>query len=149
MKKTELEDRLSDMQADLKSPFIPTIAMKLGLLRGKLCNGLGLAMMPMEDPQDKVGLGVYPLLECVGTASPVLPEHEDVARQLCKLLRCNQPCNNVNPARLKGIFESGALPATTTTQVVFEWPEYVEVGGQASSRNVTGMTMFLSFLHVS
>ena len=84
-----------------------------------------MGLMPTEDPMDKVGLGHYPLLECIGSVRPVFPDSDNLAKQLTKMLRSNLPTNNVNLTKLRGIFEAGELPTSTTGQLPFEWPTIV------------------------
>ena len=122
--KDDLRTRLEDMGADLSSPNIPTIALKLGFSKGVHTNGLLLTLMPTEDPQDKVGLGHVPLLESIGSMAPTFPDTEEVAKQLSQVLRNNHPTNNVNVSRLRGILQADSLPSATPGQVRFEWPQY-------------------------
>ena len=140
--KEELQEKLGEMGIAMDSHLIPTIAMKMFVSRGKYHNGLPVSLLPAEDPQDKVGLGHYPLFESIGSGMPKFPEHEQVASQLSKMLRAVQAPNNVNSSRLSTMFQTGSFPTTTTGNIRHEWPEY-SVGQDDSRRVSTGMSSFL------
>ena len=145
----QLREKVEDMGAELTSPNIPTIAMKLGVNKGVHQNGLLLTLSPSEDPEDKVGMGHYPILESIGSTAPVFPDPDDVAKQLNRMLRNNHATNNVNGSRLKTILQADTLPSSVTGQIRFEWPEYT--GNRpmttATQRNATGY--LLSIFQIS
>ena len=147
MSKEELTEKTGELNLDLGSPFIPTIALKLGFRNRKLQNSLTLDLIPAEKPDDKVGLGTFPIFESVGTVSPKFPESEDVAEQLSLLLRRLPPTNNVNITRLRTLLQSPSFPTSTTGTVAYEWPEFVrgEALDSAASRGaaVSGLCLFI------
>ena len=96
MTKEELREKVEACDAEIDSELVPTIALKLGWAKGKPLNGYLVDLMPHEREEDKVGLGVLPLLETIGSSNPSLPNHEDLEEQLCLLLRAVVATNNVN-----------------------------------------------------
>ena len=92
--KERLHEILREQDLLPSSPHIPTIALKLHSNRGKLLNALPLDLMPSEQLDDRIGLGVFPLLECIGSMNPKFPEHDLVGLELSKLLRRTSPTNN-------------------------------------------------------
>ena len=122
--KEELIEKVEEVGLELTSPFIPTVAMKLGFSRGKPQNGLPIALLPAEQKEDKVGLGHLPLVEVIGTTSPKLPSHDDLEEQLAMFLRGTNPTNNVAPSRIQALLEADSFPTTATGNISYEWPEY-------------------------
>ena len=142
MTKDDLKRRVEECGSDLDSSLVPTIALKLGFLRGKPQNGCIVDFMPAERPEDKVGLGVLPLLEAIGSTSPCLPEHEDVEEQLCLLLRKIVATNNVNKQRLESLLVPGSFPSSSTGIIRFMWPECqgpVAGGSGNQARSTAGL----------
>ena len=130
------------------SPHIPTIALKLHCNRGKLQNGLPMDLMPSEQLDDKVGLGVFPLLESIGSMTPKFPEHDLVGVELSKLLRQTNPTNNVKPGRLNSLLQSASFPLTLTGTISFEWPEFVPLTSTEERRSA-GMSSYFSLFLVT
>ena len=124
LSRDQLQQKVEEMGAQLTSASIPTVALKLGYQNGQFQNGLLMGLSPTEDPQDKVGMGHYPILEIIGSSAPVFPNPEDVAKQLAVIMRMNHPTNNVNLSRLRGILASETLPSATTGNLRFDWPAY-------------------------
>ena len=119
--------------------------MKLNFAKGKLQNALPLDLVPAERPEDRVGLGVLPILESIGSASPVFPEHDDIAEQLSNLLRKTAPTNNVNVARMRVMLQTASFSQTPTGPITYEWPEYVrQLGESSQSSQATGMSSLIS-----
>ena len=147
LSKESLFELLQEREVRATSPLIPTIAMKLWVAKGKFQNGYPLDFLPVEEESKSVGLGHLPLLECVGSGSPTLPNHEDVAAQLCRLLKNLNSTNNTNPQRVKSLLEPGAVwPLVTTGNISYEWPDYEShdrdrIGSVAS--NVTGPCFYV------
>ena len=146
--KDELLEKLRGMEMEPSSPCVPTIAMKLHFSKGKLQNALPVDLMPAERVDDKVGLGVFPLLESVGAACPKFPDFDDLGSQLSKLLRMMHPTNNVKLGRMQSLLSSSTFPPATTGTIPFEWPEFArgastaEITGSAIN---TGMSVSLLF----
>ena len=146
--KDELLEKLRGMEMEPSSPCVPTIAMKLHFSKGKLQNALPVDLMPAERVDDKVGLGVFPLLESIGAACPKFPDFDDLGSQLSKLLRMMHPTNNVKLGRMQSLLSSSTFPPATTGTIPFEWPEFVrgastaEITGSAIN---TGMSVSLLF----
>ena len=146
--KDRLEEKLEEYEVEASSPIIPAIAMKLGLSKGKIQNGFPIDLLPVEEERDMIGLGHLPLLECVGSSAAVLPRHEDVARQLSRLMRNLNPTNNVNPSRIRSILAGETLPTNPTGTISYEWPDLEVVQGSSggasssSSEPITGQVMF-------
>ena len=150
MAKAELMTKLRDMELEPSSPYIPTVALKLFFTKGKLVNALPLDLVPAERQEDRVGLGVLPLLESIGSSSPAFPAHEDIAEQLANLLRKTNPPNNVNVARIRVMLQASSFPQTTTSSITYEWPEFTrQQSGSSQPEPVTGMSslFFLSPCH--
>ena len=123
---------------ELDSHLIPTMALKLGYANGKPVNFALADFMPNESENDRVGLGVFPLLEAIGSFNPNLPEHEEVEEQLCLFLRAVVSTNNVNKQRFRSLLAPENFPASTTGVIRFMWPEFRgplarTSGGQAGS----------------
>ena len=151
MSKVRLEEKLEEYEVKESSPVIPAIAMKLGLAKGKIQNGFPLDLLPVEQESDRVGLGHLPLLECIGSSTAVLPKHEDVARQLSRLMRNLNPTNNVNPSRIRSILAGETLPLNPTGSISYEWPDLEIVegspeGASSSAEPITGQVMFKALL---
>ena len=146
--KLDLEAKLLEMDMDIASSLVPTVAMKLGYTDNIYRNGLTLNLLPSEKPSDCAGLGHLPLLESVGASNPVFPEHEVIARELASFLRGTNPTNNVNPGRLHGIMQAGVLPSTTTGTISFEWPPFAGTEEPDTNATVTGST-FIELLWLS
>ena len=149
--KVRLEEKLEEYEVEESSPVIPAIAMKLGLAKGKIQNGFPLDLLPVEQESDRVGLGHLPLLECIGSSTAVLPKHEDVARQLSRLMRNLNPTNNVNPSRIRSILAGETLPLNPTGSISYEWPDLEIVegspeGASSSAEPITGQVMFKALL---
>ena len=141
LSKESLLELLQERDVRHNSPLIPTIAMKLFVTKGKFQNGFPLDFLPVEGESESVGLGHLPLLECVGSGSPTLPKHEDVAAQLSRVLKNLNSTNNTNPQKVRSLLEPGAVwPLVTTGNISYEWPdnnhERDRIGSVAS--NVTG-----------
>ena len=143
--KTDLETKMSELDVGLDSPMVPTLTMKLGLVNGRYQNALPLSLVPQEQDDDNLGLGHLPLLEAVGSGNPIFPDHDMIAGEMSSLLRATNPTNNVNPGRMRSIFEgSEALAKVPTGKVVYEWPEMETSTGRARSSSMatpTGMTL--------
>ena len=73
--KDHLREQVEDEILTLDSPLIPTLLLKLGWARGRPVNGCPLGLIPSERQEDRVGLGVLPLIESIGSTDPKLPEH--------------------------------------------------------------------------
>ena len=146
--KLDLEAKLLEMDVDMVSSLVLTVAMKLGYTDNVYRNGLTLDLLPTEKPSDSVGLGHLPLLESVGATNPVFPEHEAIARELTSFLCSTNPTNNVNPGRLHGIMQAGVLPTTTTGTLSFEWPDFSGTEEIDTNATVTGST-FIELLWLS
>ena len=141
MSRVDLEAKLGEMETDLDSELIPTVAMKLGFARGKYQNGTLLDLLPAEEVSHGVGFGTFPLLETIGSAEPTFPESSDVAAELFAFLRGMSANNNMNPARLHNVFAAGTLAATPTGVITYEWPEYV-ARSETESRAQSGLSDF-------
>ena len=87
MRKEELLGKLEEAEVDLRSPKIPTIALKLRVVNGRALNAYPVSLLPTEKEADGFGFGHLPLLEAVGSEEPRLPESNDVDEQLCLFLR--------------------------------------------------------------
>ena len=138
----ELREKVVECDADLDSQFIPTLAMKLMFVRGKLQNGFPLDLLPVEKADDRFGFGHLPMLEAIGSRDPKLPEHEDLEEQLCLFMRKVSGTNKVSPQRLESMLMSENFPSSVTGNVAFMWPEFrgpVEDGQTNVARNVTGV----------
>ena len=145
MGKEALREKMEEGDLDLDSPLVPTIALKLWYAKGKLQNGFPVVFLPGEKVTDKVGLGVLPIIEAIGSGDPVLPGHEDLEEQLCLMLRDLTGTNNVSPQRFANIMASGSLPSSVSGLVSFLWPEYKgPLAGGSRERNVTGLLFFVS-----
>ena len=120
LSKLDLKAELLEMDMDMVSSLVPTVAMKLGYTDNIYRNGLTLDLLPSEKPSDCAGLGHLPLLESIGATNPVFPEQEVLARELASFLRGTNPTNNVQPGRLHGIMQAGVLPTTTMETISFE-----------------------------
>ena len=147
----ELMEKLRGMEMEPSSPCVPTIAMKLHFSKGKLQNALPVDLMPTERLDDKVGLGVFPLLESVGLgmSSTKFPEHGDLGFQLSRFLRQNNPTNNVKLGRMQSLLTSNSFPLATTGTIPFEWPEYVRQATASEtmgSEPNTGMSVLVFLL---
>ena len=135
LSKAELEAKCREWDVSPCSEYIPTLAMKLSHAMGRPQNALPLNLVPMERPEDKVGLGTLPLLESVGSGLPKFPSHDDIAAELDQLLRTLHTTNNMNLGRLTNVLEEGALPTTTTGRLDYEWPEYVSAEEEPVGRS--------------
>ena len=71
-----LMEMVRELEMEPSSPHIPTITLKLHSVRGKLQNALPLELMPTEQLDNGVGLGIFPLLESIGSRSTKFPEHD-------------------------------------------------------------------------
>ena len=142
MIKEDLVKKTEECGVDLDSSLIPTIALKLGYAKGKPQNGLLVDIMPREDENDKVGLGVFPLFEAIGSSNPNLPEHDDVEEQLCLFLRAVTATNNVNKNRFLNLFDQDNFPASASGVIRYMWPEFRGPLGRApgaQSRSTPGL----------
>ena len=142
--KTDLEEKLGQLEVGVDSPMVPTLTMKLGQVNGRLQNAMPLCLLPQEQEEDNLGLGHLPLLEAVGSGNPVFPEHDSIASEMSAFLRAANPTNNVNPGRMQNIFEgTEPLAKVPTGKVVYEWPEHeasTERARSSSMANPAGMT---------
>ena len=118
--------------------------MKLFYVKGKMVNALPLDLVPVERPEDKVGLGILPILESIGSSSPVFPEHEEIARQMFDLLRKTTTTNNVNVSRMRVMLQASSFPQTVTGIISYDWPEYTRQQEESSQQPATGMSSLLS-----
>ena len=73
LSKEALESKCRDMEVSPHSEFIPTLVMKLWHANGRPQNALPVDLMPRERLEDKVGLGILPLLESVGVGCLSFP----------------------------------------------------------------------------
>ena len=104
-----------------------------------------VVFLPSERENDKVGMGVLPIIEAIGSGNPVLPEHEDMEEQLCLLLREVTGTNNASPVRFANIMTSGNLPSSVSGLVGYQWPEYRgPLASGSQTRNVSGLLSLLS-----
>ena len=126
--KDKLVEKLIEMEELPESQHVPTVAMKLWVANGKYQNGFPLDFLPVEQKEDRIGLGHLPLLECIGSTAPVLPSHDEIARQLKNFLQNLNPTNNVNIARMRSVMNGSSLPQTTTGLISYGWPDYVIQG---------------------
>ena len=142
LSKENLFKLLQERDVRSNSPLIPTIAMKLWVAKGKFQNGFPLDFLPVEGEKESFGLGHLPLLECVGSSSPVFPKHEDVADQLSRVLRNLNSTNNTNPQKVRSLLEPGAVwPQVTTGNISYEWPDSVSLERDrvvSVASNITG-----------
>ena len=134
------------MDVPTTSQYIPTLAMKLYHAGGRLQNALPVDLLPQEKPDDKIGLGIFPLLESVGSGTTKFPTHDAIAVELNNLLRRQHPTNNVNLGRLNHMLQDDVLPSSTTGTVRFDWPEFVpeEAGAEARAggpQRVSGLCL--------
>ena len=139
--KQELEVKLRGLDKEMSSPFIPTIALKLAVVKAKPQNGLVIKFGPSEEPGDKFGLGHLPLLEVIGAGQPTLPDHDLVEEEMIELLRGLAATNNVVATRLPTLFSEATFPTSTSGSIAMEWPAYRgPVVGEArtESRDATG-----------
>ena len=138
--KSELEERLRDLDTSSVSPRIPTIAMKLDNVRGMLRNGLAVDLLPKEQEDNGVGLGHFPLLESIGSVNPMFPSHENIGEELAKFLRGTNPTNNMKPARLQSMLQSGdLLSGTMSGTISFQWPAFQREGASTGRVETTGL----------
>ena len=121
--KGPLKTKLEGLGKTLASLFIPTVAVKLAVVKGKAQNGLAILLAPTEGPADKYGLGHLPLLEYVGAGQPVLPDH-DKMEEMVALLRSTVATNNVGLTRLQAMLSDAPFPTSTTGAIPMEWPAY-------------------------
>ena len=153
LSKTELESKMEELEVNLESPMVPTLAMKLAVINNRFQNALPLCLMPQEQVEDKIGLGHFPLIEAVGAGSPVFPIHEAIAEEMSAFLRATNPTNNVNYGRFKSILDGSTPVAKVPTgKVVYEWPEFEDSTGRvrsSSSATPTGMVLDYTDLSVS
>ena len=122
--KQELEVKLQTLNKEMSSPFIPTIALKLAVVKAKPQNGLVIKFGPTEEPGDKFGLGHLPLLEVIGAGQPTLPDHDLVEQEMVELMRGLVATNNVLPARLPSLFSEATFPSSTSGSIAMEWAAY-------------------------
>ena len=122
--KEPLKAKLEGMGKTLSSPLIPTVAVKLAVVKGKAQNGLAIVLAPTEGPGDKYGLGHLPLLEFIGAGQPVLPDHDKLEEEMVALLRSTAATNNVSLTRLQAVYTDASFPTSTTGAIPMEWPAY-------------------------
>ena len=134
----ELREKLVECGQELSSPLASTIAVKLQVGRGKSLNGRPIKLLPTEDVEDGFGLGHLPLLELIGGGVPVLPDHDDLEKELTNFLRAVQATNNVAPPRLLERYTPDGFPSAVSGRVTFEWPAYRGPVGTAPTRPATG-----------
>ena len=60
--KEDLLVKLRELEIEENSPRVPTVAMKPYFFKGKYQNALPIDLIPAEQPDDRIGLGVLPLL---------------------------------------------------------------------------------------
>ena len=150
MRKDELVGKLEEAEVDLRSPKIPTIALKLRVVNGRALNAYPVSLLPTEKEADGFGFGHLPLLEAVGSEEPRLPESNDVEEQLCLFLRSLATTNNVAVHRLNAMLSPGNFPERSTGGLPFTWPEYRGPLSGSSTRNVAGVChSFIFTLYIS
>ena len=140
--KVALREKAMEGGLDLDSPLIPTVALKLWWFKGTLRNGYPSLLLPSEGRDDKVGLGVLPLIESIGAMDPMLPEHDDLEKQLCLLMCKVTGTNNVNIQRWANLTSEGNFPPSVTGVIQFSWPEYRGPLSQGGSRNASGLCLY-------
>ena len=142
--KDSLMEKINEKGIEPSSALIPSIAMKLWVAKGKFQNGFPMDLLPLECETDKIGLGHLPLLECVGSTTPVLPEHDDVASQLALIMRNLNPMNNMNTPKVRSLLEDEGAdwPQTATGTIGYEWPEETQSRGRVTSLSSTATGLF-------
>ena len=120
----ELETKVREAGHNLSTPLIPTVALKLGWVKGKYTNGFPMDLLPTESQEDQCGFGTFPLIETVGNLNPEMPDSDELEKQLCLLLTKLSPTNNVAVHRLEALLEPDSFPGSTSGIISFSWPEY-------------------------
>ena len=134
-------EMVRELEMEPSSPHIPTIALKLHSVRGKLQNALPLELMPTEQLDDGVGQGIFPLLESIGSRSTKFPEHDSLGTELSKLLRQVNLTKYGKPGRMQSLIQSANFPLTLTGTINFEWPEFASSSAHEERSN--GMSSLL------
>ena len=123
--KAKLTEKLQAVGKTVQCAVIPTVALKLYKKNNKNTNGHPLILLPMEGPEDRLGLGHLPLLEVVGAARPVFPQHDDIEEELTLFLRATIGTNNTTLPRLEGLFATAeSFPKFASGTIHRDWPEY-------------------------
>lgn len=78
----QLRTKLDEVGKGLGSSLVPTVAVKLSVVKGKPQNGLPIMLAPQEVPGDRVGMGHFPLLEIIGAGNPVFPDHNKLEAEV-------------------------------------------------------------------
>jgi hypothetical protein len=123
----------------MMSPNCPTVAIRLFSRQGKLWNAHPIDLLPVELPEDKLGLGHLPLVEAIGAGLVVFPDADKFEEESVAILRNVSYTNNVSVERLPGLYDKADTFTTAprAPAVCYEWPEYrgpiVEQAGDAVS----------------
>ena len=124
--KTHLSTLCDQASITLSSPNLPTIGIKLHSLQGKLWNACPLSLLPVEQPEDKLGLGHLPLVEVIGGGQVVFPDPDLFEQESVTLLRNVAYTNNAAMGRIQGLYDTATTFTTAprAPNTSYEWPEY-------------------------